>query len=142
MKIVIALIGVLILLFLLRLMRTPAANSGRVRASAGTARSGRPAGPVKGEGGPFQGVSLKQGPEACEQARALGKRRFLAGQLGQLPLTGCTSSNCTCTFVHHDDRRDVTDDKRAPSGLRSELYHTSGKPERRKNTGRRKKDLG
>lgn len=141
MKIVVALLGVLILLFLLRLMLTPAGNSGRERKSVATARQARSAGPAKGEGGSFQGVSLKHGPQACEQALALGKRRFLTGQLGQLPLTGCKSSDCTCTFVHHSDRRDSGDDKRAPTALRSELYHASGKPERRKSTGRRKKDL-
>lgn len=142
MKIVVALIGILILLFLLRLMLTPAGNKGRERKSVAMARPVRSAGPASGEGGAFQGVSLKRGPQACEQALALGNRRFLIGQLGQLPLTGCKSRDCTCTFVHHSDRRDDHDDKRAPTALRSELYHASGKPERRKSAGRRKKDLG
>lgn len=142
MKIVVALIGILILLFLLRLMLTPGGNKGRVRKSVATARPAGSTSPGKGEGGSFPGVSIKPGPQACEQALALGKKRFLVGQLGQLPLTGCTSSNCTCTFVHHSDRRDSDDDKRAPTALRSELYHASGKPERRKSAGRRKNDLG
>jgi hypothetical protein len=72
---------------------------------------------------------------------ALGNRRFLVGQLGKLPLAGCSSANCQCKFEHHADRRSAEGDKRAPTALRSELYAASGKPERRKRAGRRKTDF-
>lgn len=142
MKIAVTLVIVLMALFLLRLMLTPA----RSRSATGRAASARSAVEQKNTfantaGGAFRGVSLKRGPQACEQAKALGNRRFLPGQLGQLPLQGCTSANCTCKFVHHEDRRSDRGDQRAPSALRSELYHASGKQDRRKRAGRRKSDL-
>jgi hypothetical protein len=67
-------------------------------------------------------------------------KRFLPAEVSQFPLADCMSSNCQCKFVHYDDRRDADSDKRAPTALRSELYTSSGRPERRATGGRRKSD--
>lgn len=114
----------------------PVGSPGRVR-GAKTAASRKPA----AEHRPFRSISIKCGPGACEEALALGQRRFLAGRVGKLPLAGCTSTNCNCKFVHHPDRRDSDGDKRAPTALRSELYTASGNSERRTRSGRRKGDF-
>ena len=90
----------------------------------------------------YQSVSINAGPNACEAVLALEGKRFLVGKIAKLPLADCTSATCTCKFVHHDDRRAHEGDKRALSGLSIELYHTSGKPERRERKGRRKDDHG
>lgn len=89
----------------------------------------------------YRAVSIRCGAQACEEAQALGDRRFLVGQLKKLPLPGCTSADCKCTFEHHPDRRSSHGDKRVPGGLRSELYVASGNTERRKRRGRRKDDF-
>lgn len=108
------------------------------RVSAGRAAAGAGA---RAKRSPYRAVSVRCGAGACEEALALGSRRFLHGRLGQLPLEGCNSPQCNCTFEHHADRRSSDDDQRAPIGLRSELYAASGKPERRKRRGRRKSDF-
>ena len=146
MKIAIAVLVVLAIILLLWMLLAPSRSPARARKAAAKARAARvtaskdmPRSSGR-SGGAFRGVSLKQGSQACEQARAIGNRRFLPGQLGQLPLDGCDSPNCSCKFVHHEDRRDMVGDKRALSALRTELYHASGKPERRSSNGRRKSD--
>jgi hypothetical protein len=146
MKIAIAVLVVLVIILLLRMLLAPSRSPARARKTAARARAARVTAGADAPrsssrpGGAFRGVSLKQGPNACEQAKAIGNKRFLPGQLGQLPLAGCDSPSCTCKFVHHEDRRDMVADKRAISALRTELYHTSGKPERRSSNGRRKGD--
>jgi hypothetical protein len=139
-----AVIGVLVLIALLlfvmlRSRRKPAARSAGAAKSVRASRAAGGPGPVTGN--PYRSVSIKCGPDACAEVLALGKRRFLTGQLGKLPLDGCTSQNCQCKFEHHPDRRDFDGDKRAPTALRSNLYTASGKPERRTRKGRRKTDL-
>ncbi|MCP5131360.1 MAG: hypothetical protein H6985_17485 [Pseudomonadales bacterium] len=145
--VVVVIVLAIALFFVLRPSPNPAGLSANAVKRTAT---GRPA--KKGAGGskvraapalnPYRAVSVKCGPGACEAALALGKRRFLTGELKKLPLAGCTSSNCGCTFEHHPDRRNSHDDQRAPaSALRSELYAASGKPERRVRRGRRKGDF-
>jgi len=126
----------------------------RILRSSSQSRGGSPAAPKQVTGrksvgaqagartaGGYRAISVKCGPDACAQALALGKRRFLPGQLRTLPLPDCTSADCQCKFVHHPDRRDSDGDQRALSSLSSQLYSTSGKPERRSRAGRRKKDF-
>jgi len=63
----------------------------------------------------YHAVSIKFGSNACAAAKKMAGERFLAGQAPQIPLPGCTSVNCECRFVHHDDRR-VGRDRRSPFG--------------------------
>jgi hypothetical protein len=59
-------------------------------------------------------VEIRSGRFACEAVRQLGKTRFLSEEAPRLPLSGCTSQNCTCSYAHFDDRREH--DRRNPYG--------------------------
>jgi hypothetical protein len=54
---------------------------------------------------PFQAVAVKAGKGACDAARQLGEKRFLAKEAPPLPLQNCTAKDCRCRYVHYDDRR-------------------------------------
>lgn len=53
----------------------------------------------------FHAVSIKSGNEACQAAQYLKGVRFLAQEAPGLPLPGCHAAECTCVYVHYDDRR-------------------------------------
>jgi hypothetical protein len=89
----------------------------------------------------YRAVSIDCGPGACEAAKSIGGKRVLVGELGNLPLKECDAAVCECKYVHHDDRRDEHEDKRAISALSTQLYQASGKTERRKRKGRRRSDF-
>lgn len=57
----------------------------------------------------FHAVSLKYSASACDAAKAMTGRRFLASAAPRLPLPKCDALECRCTFAHHDDRRSGTD---------------------------------
>lgn len=61
----------------------------------------------------FHAVSLKYSSNACDAAKAMTGRRFLAGAAPQLPLKGCDALECRCGFAHHSDRRSGND-RRSP----------------------------
>lgn len=54
----------------------------------------------------YHGVSLKLSANACDAAKALIGRRFLATQAPILPIAGCDLASCSCGYQHHADRRD------------------------------------
>jgi hypothetical protein len=54
---------------------------------------------------PFHAVSLHGGTCACDGVRELKARKFLSNEAPALPLQGCSSRNCNCRYVHHEDRR-------------------------------------
>ncbi len=142
MKIVVLIVVIVLAVVLFRTLRSssPSRSAGRP-GSSGKRAGPTPAASSAAQGSKYHAVSVKCGAGACEQALALENRRFLSGQMGQLPLEGCTAADCRCKFVHYPDRRDAEGDKRAPTALRSELYAASGKPERRTRAGRRKSDF-
>jgi len=53
----------------------------------------------------FHAVSLKYSSSACDAAKAMTGRRFLASAAPRLPLPECDSLECRCGFAHHSDRR-------------------------------------
>lgn len=59
-------------------------------------------------------VEIRRGTHACKAVQSLGSTRFLSDEAPRLPVPGCTAAQCTCSFIHHDDRRD--DDRRNPYG--------------------------
>lgn len=61
----------------------------------------------------YHALSVRFGLGACQRARALHGKRFLAAEAPILPLDGCTVSRCQCRIVHHRDRR-IGDDRRSP----------------------------
>lgn len=133
---VIAVVVAVIVIMKLRGSSRPAARPASTSKTAKVARSTAPQSSNR-----FRAVSLQCDTGACDAALALGNKRFLPADLGPLPLADCNSPKCNCTYVHHDDRRSAEGDKRAPSALSTDLYHTSGKPERRTRKGRRESDF-
>ncbi len=141
MKFALLLVAVVLALMVFRTLRSSAATRSAPPPAPKKVRGKGPAGGRTNTGSGYRAISVKCGSDACEQALALGKRRFLLGQLQTFPLPGCTSADCQCKFVHHPDRRDGDGDQRAPAGLSSQLYTASGKSERRSRGGRRETDL-
>ena len=66
-----------------------------------------------GKSADYHAVSIKPGAYACSEANEIAGERFLANEAPEIPLPGCTSSNCECHFVHHNDRR-TGKDRRSP----------------------------
>jgi hypothetical protein len=54
---------------------------------------------------PFHAVSIAEGPDACDAAKARAGMRYLSREAPRLPLAGCTNPDCRCRYQHHDDRR-------------------------------------
>ena len=88
----------------------------------------------------FTAVTLALGPGACEAVLSFGERRFLSGDAPILPLTDCGSTSCTCKYVHYEDRRDISEDRRQPFSMRTDLHGSAGEEERRQRAGRRGPD--
>ena len=57
----------------------------------------------------YHAVSLKYSATACDAAKAMTGRRFLASAAPRLPLPDCDALECRCAFAHHDDRRSGKD---------------------------------
>ena len=53
----------------------------------------------------FHAVSVAPGPRCCGAAKEIEGKRFLSTQAPVLPLKDCNRSECTCRYVHHQDRR-------------------------------------
>lgn len=85
----------------------------------------------------FQAVSIQRGAEACEAAKLLGSRRFLANKAPSLPLPGCGKAHqCRCRYVKYPDRR--SEPRRLMDVGLSSMVFDSG--ERRSRKGRRSTD--
>ena len=61
----------------------------------------------------YHAVSIKFDEKACNAARELFGRRFLASAAPRLPLADCDAAECHCRFAHHSDRR-TGKDRRSP----------------------------
>jgi hypothetical protein len=85
----------------------------------------------------FPGVSIKLCAHACDAAKELEKHRFLSREAPLLPLADCNQLNCACKYVHHNDRRDVNEDRRHAYSMKTELYDTTGNENRRDKKERR-----
>ena len=87
----------------------------------------------------FHAVSLKYSSNACDAAKAMTGRRFLASAPPRLPLPGCDALECRCAFAHHSDRRSGSD-RRAPFNPATYAGGTGTfKVERRDRRDRRRK---
>jgi hypothetical protein len=80
-------------------------------------------------------VEVRKGSPACKAVLELGNTRFLPEEAPSLPLAGCTVARCTCSYIHHDDRRE--EDRRHPYKQWASLPPTVD-GERREKTERRK----
>ncbi len=81
----------------------------------GAAEAPRPAAMRRKESTEYHAVSIKFDAKACNAAKALEGRRFLATAAPKLPLPDCDVLDCKCRFVHHKDRR-TGKDRRSPFG--------------------------
>jgi hypothetical protein len=54
---------------------------------------------------PYHAVSIKAGPYCQRTAQEYGKRRYLSREAPPLPQPTCDTRNCSCRYLHHDDRR-------------------------------------
>jgi len=85
----------------------------------------------------WHAVHIAAGPNACEAAHAINKRRFLSKEAPRLPLAECPSpAACQCAYKHHKDRRG------APRRWSEQGGITRLRPEgeRRSKRGRREDD--
>ena len=88
----------------------------------------------------YHAVSIRFTEGACDAAKELAGRRFLASAAPRLPLPECDAASCECRFAHHKDRR-AGRDRRSPFAS-SGMSGATGRleQERRQGTGRRSSD--
>lgn len=82
---------------------------------------------------PYHAVAIRVRGKGCDAARQVKGRRYLSTEAPLLPLAHCSSSSCSCQYVHFDDRRHY--DRRGPFPTR---IFSGG--ERRSVSGRRMLD--
>lgn len=88
--------------------------------------------------GEYHSVAIKYSENACDAAKAMTGRRFLANAAPQLPLPECEFLECRCIFSHYDDRRSGRD-RRSPFAPGTATGMTGKyRVERRECTDRRK----
>lgn len=69
----------------------------------------------------YHATSIHLCSAPCKCVLPLKGKRFLANEVTALPVQGCTNQKCTCTYVHHEDRRSG-DDRRVPSISMANVY--------------------
>lgn len=83
----------------------------------------------------YHGISIHQCAKACANVKNLHGKRMLASEAVALPVFGCTVKKCTCSYVHHKDRRSGEDRRYASlvmEGVFSEHEHRTGRKDRRR----------
>jgi hypothetical protein len=92
----------------------------------------------------YRATSIDFDESCCGAMKAIGDKRFLVteGKTPLLPLADCDAAQCSCRYVHHDDRREEgASDRRLIGSLKTDLYAETGEENRRiKSRGRRKAD--
>ena len=56
-------------------------------------------------GSQYHAVSIHFADSACEAAKAMEGKRFLASAAPRIPLPDCDMATCKCRFSHYKDRR-------------------------------------
>lgn len=89
----------------------------------------------------FHSVSIVNNGSCCEQIEALSGKRFLSKDAPEIPMEECTMANCQCRYQHHEDRRQLGNDRRVEYGVTRELFGAFGEQNRRdRPKGRRATD--
>ena len=125
---VVVLVLLLAIWWLLRKKRAASSDDSRATSSARNKKS------------PYHAVSISFSSEACDAARVMAGRRFLATAPPKLPLPGCDARQCDCRFTHHDDRRSGKQRRSPFAPGRGALGTGSYKQEQRNGRGRRRDD--
>ncbi|MBL4763573.1 MAG: hypothetical protein JKY93_12860 [Gammaproteobacteria bacterium] len=94
------------------------------------------ASPIKKPLKTYHGITIHLCEHACKDVCHVRSQRYLASEVPALPIYGCTNPECSCTYVHHEDRRSG-DDRRYPSltmegVFASNEHRHTHKPDRRK----------
>ncbi len=93
--------------------------------------------PAASNHGAFSAVAIQYSENACDAAKAMTGRRFLANAAPRLPLPECDFLECRCQFTHYDDRR-RGGDRRSPFSTAGPSSSTgSFERERRERSDRR-----
>lgn len=94
--------------------------------------------PESPPGSPWRSVSVVPGGGACDTARRLMNRRWLAGEAPRLPLAPCDSARCQCRYRRYTDRRDE-EDRRSPLNTMGQFggFEVTSSKERRERRERR-----
>ena len=87
--------------------------------------------------GAYCSAEIKFQDCACDAVKKLEGKRFLSSEVPLIPLPDCTSPNCKCTYIRHQDRRDRSKDRRESFISQSSQYTASGNDERREKVDRR-----
>ena len=82
----------------------------------------------------YGAVSIQACSNACEAVSEFEGKRFLATEIASVPVMGCSSKECACTLIQHQDRRSGID-RRYPH---LSMLGASIENEHRKLTDRRK----
>jgi hypothetical protein len=85
----------------------------------------------------FRGISIQICPQACAAAKELRDKRVLTSQAPMLPLADCNVSDCTCKYVHHNDRRSQ-EDRRFTSVTMQNIFADKENREKSQSDRRRK----
>ena len=88
--------------------------------------------------GQFHAVAIKYSENACNAAKAMTGRRFLANAAPRLPLPDCDFDNCRCQFAHYEDRRSGRD-RRSPFAPAGSAGSTGSYSRERRARGDRRK---
>ncbi|MDH5356620.1 MAG: hypothetical protein OEY09_19415 [Gammaproteobacteria bacterium] len=86
----------------------------------------------------WRAIKVERGLTCCRQVELIEGKLFLLAEAPTLPLAQCDSKECSCKYMHLDDRR-AGDDRRESNEYDDVLYRQSN-PERRSGKGRRAAD--
>lgn len=137
MKLAILLLIIVVAVLFLKL-RSASGLSGKVDRKNKLTKKKTPKDAILPKNDPYHAVSIEFGLEACPTVQSISDKFFLATQAPSIPLSECTSAACHCKYIHHKGRRHSI--RRPQTILTTEAYESTGKLERRMNTGRRETD--
>lgn len=87
----------------------------------------------------YRSVKILPGLICCKRAQLLSSQVFLSRESPELPLPGCTETDCRCRYLHLEDRRSGGD-RRVHLGELGAFLPTN-QVERRNLVGRRAADM-
>jgi hypothetical protein len=87
---------------------------------------------------PWEALEIVADADSCIASKHLKGKRFLCAETPTLPLPGCTSARCTCSYGYFADRREGP--RRAEDQGEFAMLLSGPETERRNRRGRRKTD--
>jgi len=89
----------------------------------------------------FHSVSIVNDGSCCKQVETFSGKRFLSKDAPEIPMEECTMTHCQCRYQHHEDRRQIGNDRRVEYGVTRDLFGAFGEQNRRdRPKGRRATD--